>query len=175
MAHPPPVKGLLAISRDNMQRQSYTWSIALNRLHGWSVKYNVKRQKHKLTCHPPFCYDMSFLFYTFTLIWQTSQQRRNMTAELFSDSYHQEKVINVWWLHGEPSYLIDKQPDLPGPSFIKPSNFTSNYTVYWSQLTAIIQCSLQLVSCDQFSIRVKHRRRIDLSRSRWGILHMWCL
>ena len=34
----------------------------------------------------------------------------------------------------------------PGPSFIKARNLTSNYAVYWSQLTATIQCSLQPVS-----------------------------
>ena len=33
-----------------------------------------------------------------------------------------------------------------GSSFIKTCNFTSNYVVYWSQLTATIQCSLQPVS-----------------------------
>ena len=34
----------------------------------------------------------------------------------------------------------------PGPSFIKPCNFTCNYAVYWSQLTADSQCSLRPVS-----------------------------
>ena len=33
-------------------------------------------------------------------------------------------------------------------------NFTSNYAVYRLQLTAIIQCSLQPVSWNQFSIRI---------------------
>ena len=34
----------------------------------------------------------------------------------------------------------------PGADFIKLRNFTSNYVVYWSQLTATSQCSLQPVS-----------------------------
>ena len=33
-----------------------------------------------------------------------------------------------------------------GPSFMKPCNFTRNYAVYWSQLTANSQCSLQQIS-----------------------------
>ena len=33
-----------------------------------------------------------------------------------------------------------------GAGFIKSRNFTSNYAVYWSQLAATIQCSIQPVS-----------------------------
>ena len=33
----------------------------------------------------------------------------------------------------------------PGPSFMKPCNFTRNYAVYWSHLTANSQCSLRPV------------------------------
>jgi len=44
--------------------------------------------------------------------------------------------------------------DITGAGFMKPHNFMSNYAVYWLQLTATIQCSLQLVSWDQFSIRI---------------------
>ena len=41
---------------------------------------------------------------------------------------------------------------VPGPSFIKPCNFTCNYAVYWSQLTTNTgcQCSLWPASWDQF-------------------------
>ena len=57
--------------------------------------------------------------------------------------HHDKSNITSQWRH-------KKFADLN----IKPRNFTSNYTVYWSQLTATIQCSLQPVSYDQFSIRV---------------------
>ena len=46
--------------------------------------------------------------------------------------------------------------------FVKPRNVTSNYAVYWSQLTATIQCSLQPVLLAQFKI---NRRRIDIKQN----------
>ena len=102
------------------------------------------------------------------LMWSEDLMTAQYTSPLGDDNCSLLHVLNILKQYSA------------GPSFIKPCNFSRNYAVYWSQLTAnrIVNSACGRVHETNLVFAQLKRIRIDLDlvRLRWGIpIFVLCL